>query len=277
MERLSFIITANLVLLAIVSLYASTSFSQITEVSGSNGTSGGGFNVFLKERHADMLAGNRGVFISYGDLVELGGAKKSGSCFICGRTGVESQNGDAGQIEGRAESPSGGSYSGANGGAGGDGEDEDDNKDVRLLKEDKQKEMSFLMGIDFRVYSYLMVRVKGRMVEALVDSGSKMTIMSKSFMESCRLAQYCDYRWRGCAKGIGTAVVLGRIHCLIMEVFSNGQYVSVVTDVRIMNATSVSDRPFIIGLNFLKRFHAVMDYKSNKLKLNFDERHRLYK
>ncbi len=64
---------------------------------------------------------------------------------------------------------------------------------------------------------YVDCQLNGVPLKCFVDSGAQMTIISYQCAERCGLARLIDTRWRGMARGVGSARILGRIHLTTMK------------------------------------------------------------
>lgn len=76
----------------------------------------------------------------------------------------------------------------------------------------------------------------------------------------CRLLRLLDPRFGGIAKGVGTARILGRIH-LVTARIGNAFLDCTFTVI------DSNDMEFLLGLDMLKKFQAVIDLKDNVLRL----------
>jgi Aspartyl protease len=65
---------------------------------------------------------------------------------------------------------------------------------------------------------YIPMKINGFPVSAFIDSGAQQTIMSLSLAKQCQIDQYIDTRMAGIAVGVGTGVILGRIHIVQIEI-----------------------------------------------------------
>ena len=59
---------------------------------------------------------------------------------------------------------------------------------------------------------YVNMEVNGVPVQAFVDTGAQMTIMTAEFAEKCSLMRLIDKRYAGMAYGVGQSRLLGRVH-----------------------------------------------------------------
>lgn len=59
---------------------------------------------------------------------------------------------------------------------------------------------------------YIPVKINGIPLQAFVDSGAQMTIMSQQCAERCSLFRLADNRFAGMALGVGQCKIVGRIH-----------------------------------------------------------------
>ena len=100
---------------------------------------------------------------------------------------------------------------------------------------------------------YVNMEVNGVRVQAFVDTGAQMTIMSADFAEKCSLMRLIDKRYAGMAYGVGQSKLLGRVHQAQLKV--GGEYMASSLSVIEQN----TGPPFIFGLDNLVR-HQVLVY-----------------
>eukprot|EP01068_Selenidium_serpulae_P011740 Selendium_serpulae@DN5717_c0_g1_i2.p1 len=109
------------------------------------------------------------------------------------------------------------------------------------------------------VMLYVPLTVNGKSVQAFVDSGAQVTIMSLACAERCNLGWKIDKRFTGSAKGVGHGVqkIIGRIH---------------VADIKLGNASfpcsfTVIDQTepeLLFGLDLLRKFQCSIDLRSSE-------------
>ena len=64
--------------------------------------------------------------------------------------------------------------------------------------------------------------INGTDIEAFVDTGAQMSIMSEPCVKKCKLDDLIDYRYKGEARGVGTQTILGKIWLQDIDI-DNGQ------------------------------------------------------
>lgn len=87
--------------------------------------------------------------------------------------------------------------------------------------------------------------------------------MTKQSAEACGIANLIDTRFAGQAVGVGTGVILGRIHLAEMKI---GKAHFPVTITVMEKMSSNNDMKFLLGLDNLKRFTCSIDLEKNVLR-----------
>ena len=108
------------------------------------------------------------------------------------------------------------------------------------------------------------LKVNGCATRAMVDTGAQMTIISAKTAVACGIMRLVDTRYAGMAKGVGTGVILGRVH--MTPLVLGGQHFSASFSVM-----QKADMDFLLGLDFLRRFGAVVDVGKGVLRLSVGE------
>jgi hypothetical protein len=96
---------------------------------------------------------------------------------------------------------------------------------------------------------------------ALVDSGAQTTIISSRTAERCGITRLIDTRCAGMAVGVGTGVITGKVHLASLTL--GGE--SFTASFTVMEKT---DMEFLLGLDLLRRFAAVIHLGKNVLQLH---------
>ena len=111
---------------------------------------------------------------------------------------------------------------------------------------------------------YVECQVGGVELQAFVDSGAQMTIMSRKTAEKCNLMKLLDKRCAGMAHGVGTGRILGKIHAVDMRINN----ITFPISISVLEDTKIG---FIFGLDNIKRHQCCIDCAQNKLVLRNGE------
>eukprot|EP00533_Pseudo-nitzschia_delicatissima_P003864 CAMPEP_0116091874 /NCGR_PEP_ID=MMETSP0327-20121206/7738_1 /TAXON_ID=44447 /ORGANISM="Pseudo-nitzschia delicatissima, Strain B596" /LENGTH=449 /DNA_ID=CAMNT_0003583255 /DNA_START=99 /DNA_END=1448 /DNA_ORIENTATION=- len=127
---------------------------------------------------------------------------------------------------------------------------------------------------------YINAKINSHPLQAFVDSGAQMTIMSKSCAKKCGIFHLLDTRFHGMAVGVGTGKILGRIHIVQLQI---GDYhfpcsITIMDDATLprtgdRNSAETKDEQakpkdmdLLLGLDMLKRFNCTIDLLEGCLK-----------
>lgn len=105
---------------------------------------------------------------------------------------------------------------------------------------------------------YVCVEINDSPVNALVDSGAQLTIVSVACAERCGLSRLIDRRFHGLVMGVGTNKVIGRIHLTQIKM---GKVFLTIS----LTVIEDSKLDFIFGLDLLRRYQCVIDLRRNVL------------
>eukprot|EP01135_Chromosphaera_perkinsii_P008358 Nk52_evm1s1298 gene=Nk52_evmTU1s1298 len=107
---------------------------------------------------------------------------------------------------------------------------------------------------------YIECKVNNTPLKAMVDSGAQTTVMSGICAEKCGLTRLLDNRFKGEAKGVGSAKILGRVHMAQLQI--GDEFLPCSLSILDMNSVDM-----LLGLDFLKRHLCCIDLKENCLRL----------
>lgn len=118
---------------------------------------------------------------------------------------------------------------------------------------------------------YINVKINNVHIQAFCDSGALATIISKTIAKQCGIDHLIDTRFAGIAVGVGTGVILGRIHMVQLQI--NDSYfpctVTVMddppTDATNSNDSKGKSMPFLLGLDMMKRHLCQLDFQKGNI------------
>lgn len=106
---------------------------------------------------------------------------------------------------------------------------------------------------------YIDMKVNGKKVQAFVDLGAQLTIISPKLAEEVGIAHLIDTNFRGVARGVGQGAIEGKIHSVPISVGDSG--IQLPCSFYVMN----TDVELLFGLDMLRRHQCVVDLKNDKL------------
>ncbi|KAK0404007.1 hypothetical protein QR680_017237 [Steinernema hermaphroditum] len=105
-----------------------------------------------------------------------------------------------------------------------------------------------------RCLLYVKLNINGCEVQAFIDSGAQISLMSEHCAKRCNLERLIDYRYKGRASGIGgEARFLGKLHSVEVKTSNDHKFPCMFE----VNRDRKVD--LLIGLDLLKRHHCVID------------------
>ncbi|KAJ3441890.1 aspartyl protease ddi-related [Anaeramoeba flamelloides] len=107
---------------------------------------------------------------------------------------------------------------------------------------------------------YIKVWINGIPFLAFVDTGAQTTIMTSKIAQKAGLMRLLDQSYSGVAFGVGQTQILGKIYLVKLQIGSLELYGSVT----VLDHSGID---FILGLDFLKRYNAILDLCSNCLRV----------
>lgn len=106
---------------------------------------------------------------------------------------------------------------------------------------------------------YIDMKVNGKKVQAFVDLGAQLTIISPKLAEEVGIAHLIDTNFRGVARGVGQGAIEGKIHSVPISVGDSD--IQLPCSFYVMN----TDVELLFGLDMLRRHQCVVDLKNDKL------------
>lgn len=120
---------------------------------------------------------------------------------------------------------------------------------------------------------YIAASIHGTPIQAFCDSGAQMTIMSHRLAVACGIADLIDTRLAGVAVGVGTGVLLGRIHTVQLQIGESHFFPCSVT---VMEdpppGSKAKEMPFLLGLDMMKRHTCLLDLERGCLRFRLGSR-----
>jgi DNA damage-inducible protein 1 len=113
---------------------------------------------------------------------------------------------------------------------------------------------------------YIAATINGHAVQAFCDSGAQSTIMSKRLAVQCGIADCIDTRFKGIAVGVGTGVILGKIHMVQLQIGAMFFPCSVTVMDDPPPGSQAKEMPFLFGLDMMKRHMCLIDLQRGCLR-----------
>jgi DNA damage-inducible protein 1 len=113
---------------------------------------------------------------------------------------------------------------------------------------------------------YIAATINGHAVQAFCDSGAQSTIMSKALAVQCGIADCIDTRYKGIAVGVGTGVILGKIHMVQLQIGTMFFPCSVTVMDDPPPGSQAKEMPFLFGLDMMKRHMCLIDLQRGCLR-----------
>ena len=107
--------------------------------------------------------------------------------------------------------------------------------------------------------------VNGHTIPAIIDTGAQVSIISMACAKRCGLMSHIDTRYQGKAIGVGSSDIIGRVNDLAIRLGP----ISFSSRVSVLDKSGID---FLIGLDFLRKFHAEVNLKDNVLRLQVQNR-----
>ena len=108
---------------------------------------------------------------------------------------------------------------------------------------------------------YFRCSINGNYIEAFVDTGAQMSIMSESCAEKCGLSDLIDYRYKGEARGVGKQTILGKIWLVDIDI-GDGQ--SIPCSFTVLKDMDID---MIFGLDMLNSHRANINLNDRKIEI----------
>eukprot|EP00189_Rhodosorus_marinus_P011807 CAMPEP_0184745050 /NCGR_PEP_ID=MMETSP0315-20130426/7779_1 /TAXON_ID=101924 /ORGANISM="Rhodosorus marinus, Strain UTEX LB 2760" /LENGTH=343 /DNA_ID=CAMNT_0027217065 /DNA_START=273 /DNA_END=1304 /DNA_ORIENTATION=- len=111
------------------------------------------------------------------------------------------------------------------------------------------------------VMLFVKAEVNGKQAIAFVDTGAQSTIISLECARRLGIERLIDKRFRGVAKGVGSAKILGRVHSTVLKI--EDQFLQ-------CTFTVLEDMSYdiILGLDMLRKHSVVVDVGANRLRIH---------
>jgi len=109
------------------------------------------------------------------------------------------------------------------------------------------------------------VEINGWLVQAVISTGAQASLLGLSCAKECNLHRLVDKRFAGVARGLSNVNIIGRIHSAQVRLAACHLPIS-------LTVLQQASFQLVLGLDFLKRYHCVIDFCENRLLLNGGER-----
>lgn len=107
----------------------------------------------------------------------------------------------------------------------------------------------------------------GHSVQALVDTGAQISVVSWECIQRLGLENCIDYQSAGVLSGVNSKdTLLGKVH--FVEFSALNGYVTIPISLSVMQANNKGDFDMILGMDFLVRVGAIINLKTREVNVN---------
>lgn len=106
-------------------------------------------------------------------------------------------------------------------------------------------------------------KINNQNIIIMIDTGASFSIISESTIERLNLNNVIDRKMTADLNGIGRDISTGRIWYVELLINDNIYPLSLIASSMITDNIDI-----ILGINFLKSYNALIDFKNNKISLN---------
>eukprot|EP01132_Coremiostelium_polycephalum_P004220 gene4220-5284_t len=114
---------------------------------------------------------------------------------------------------------------------------------------------------------YIDCSINGVPIKAFVDTGAQQSTMFAKCAERCGLMRFVDTRFKGIARGVGSAQILGQVHAASLKIGKSHFNISL----SVLSGDGQHATEFILGLDMLKRHQCQINLAKGTLSIGSEE------